>query len=159
MATAAVQDNVISLSRGSITYVDNPTPRLIFNSPNRTENRDLIMFGGAVKNLIHFLPKAFEVTKSITEEELKIDRENIFNEVLSCYTAQTLQMRNHLSVNTYNGHISIWIKRFFFGTDTQQWHACKGGFQITSQDLETYIVDFLTKHIDTLMAKKKMSNF
>ena len=153
----ATQDNIISLSRGSISYVDSPTPRLIFNSPNRAENRDLILFGGAVKNLIHFLPKAFEVAKSITEEELKMDRDNIFDEILSCYTAQTLQMRNHLSVNTYNGHISIWIKRFFFGTDTQQWHACKGGYQITCQDLETYIMDFLNKHIGTLQAKRQQS--
>ena len=103
MATAAVQDNVISLSRGSITYVDNPTPRLIFNSPNRTENRDLIMFGGAVKNLIHFLPKAFEVAKSITEEELKMDRENIFNEVLSCYTAQTIFLSTLTTATSASG--------------------------------------------------------
>lgn len=144
------EENILSLSRGSMACVTTPTPRLICNSPNRTENRDLILFGDAVKNLIHFLPKAFEVVKSITEEEQQINRENIYTETLSCYTAQTLQMRNSLSVNTYNGHINIWIKRFFFGTDIQAWIACKGGFQITPHDGEEQILTFLNKHIQTL---------
>ena len=85
----ATQDDVISLSRGTISYVNSPTPRLIFNSPNRAENRDLILFGGAVKNLIHFLPKAFEVAKSITEEDLKMDKDNIKKQVKNVRQATT----------------------------------------------------------------------
>lgn len=148
------EENNLALSRGSVAFTTTPTPRLVFNSPNRPENRDLVLFGDAVKNLIHFLPQAFAVAGLISAEDQLSNRENIFSEVLSCYTAQTLQMRNSLSVSTYNGHISIWIKRFFFATDTQSWHACKGGFQITPHDLEANIMTFLTKHIDILKPKK-----
>ena len=146
----------ISLNRGSITFTTAPTPRLIFTSPNRTEARELVLFGDAVKNLIFFLPKALTVAKSITGDQLQLDQENIFSETLSCYTAQTLQMKNVLSVNCYNGYVNIWIRRFFLASETHSWHTCKGGYQITLNDSEEYILDFLKSHIETLKPTRKI---
>ncbi len=152
---AEEQPRTISLSRGNITFTTNPTPRLLFTSPNRTEARDLILFGDAVKNLIFFLPKALTVARSITGDQLQVDQENIYSEILSCYTAQTLHMKNTLSVNSYNGYINIWIKRFFLASDTKLWHACRGGFQITLNDSEDYILEFLKNQMEGLKPKRK----
>ena len=152
----AEQPKAISLNRGSISFTTTPTPRLVFTSPNRTEARELVLFGDAVKNLIFFLPKALLVARSITGDQLQVDQENIFSEILSCYTAQTLQMKNVLSVNSYNGYINIWIKRFFLGTESKEWHCCKGGFQITLNDSEDYILEYLNSHIDVLKPARKV---
>ena len=148
----------ISLSRGIITFTTSPTPRMVFTSPNRTEARELVMFGDAIKNLIFFLPKAFEMAKSITGDQLQVDQENIYNEILSCYTAQTLQMKNTLSVNCYNGYVNIWIKRFFLASDTRAWQICKGGYQITLQDSEEQILEFLKSHLEILKPLRKIQN-
>ena len=153
---AEEQPRTISLNRGSITFTTNPTPRLVFTSPNRTEARELIMFGDAVKNLIFFLPKALTVARSITGDQLQVDQENIYSEILSCYTAQTLQMKNILSVNSYNGYINIWIKRFFLATDTKLWQSCRGGFQITLNDSEDDILEFLKNQMEVLKPKRKI---
>ena len=153
---AAEQPKCINLNRGNIAFTTSPTPRLVFTSPNRTEARELILFGAAVKNLIFFLPKALAVARSIHGDQLQVDQENIFSEILSCYTAQTLQMKNTLSVNSYNGYVNIWIKRFFLASDTNSWMACRGGFQITLNDSEEYILDFLKSHIEVLKSSRKI---
>lgn len=153
---AEENSNSISLSRGNIAFTTNPTPRLVFTSPNRTEARELIMFGDAVKNLIFFLPKALVVARAIPGEQLQVDQENIYTEILSCYTAQTLQMKNTLSVNSYNGYVNIWIKRFFLAADTKLWVSCKGGFQITLNDSEDDILEFLKNQMEVLKPRRKI---
>ena len=145
----------ISLNRGTITFTTNPTPRLVFTSPNRSEARDLVLFGDAAKNMSCFLPKAFEVARSLPGEKLAVDQDNIYYDVLSFYTAQTLQMKNTLSVCSYNGYVNVWIKRFFLAKDTGKWQACKGGFQFTMNDNETCIMDFLGRYMEVLKPSRK----
>ena len=154
---ATEQPRSISLNRGNIAFTTSPTPRLIFTSPNRTEARELVLFGDAVKNLIFFLPKALTVARSITGDQLQVDQENIYSEILSCYTAHNLQMKNTLSVNSYNGYVNIWIKRFFLASDTKSWHACKGGFQITLNDSEEYMLDYFQTQLEALRPPRKIT--
>ena len=146
---------ILYLARGEMAVVLKPTPRLVLTSPNRTENRDLVLFGDAVKNLANFLPQAYLIAKTATPEQLVNDYDNLYFETLSCYTAQTLQMKNTLSVSVYRGKASIWVKRMFFGQDTKSWHVCKGGFQIRLQDVDTTILDFLHTHMDVLKPNTK----
>ena len=146
----ALYSTTLSLHRGDMAVVLKPTPRLVLNSLNRAENREMVLFGDAIKNLAHFLPQAYLAASTASPEQLAVDHDSLYFTILSCYTAQTLQMRNTLAVSVYRGKASIWIKKMFFGNDTQAWHACKGGFQITTQDAEALIVDFLQAHMDVL---------
>ena len=159
MATTTTSEDdssrTISLNRGTITFTTNPTPRLVFTSPNRSEARDLFLFGDAAKNLSCFLPKAFEVARSLPGEKLAVDQDNIYYDVLSFYTAQTLQMKNTLSVCSFNGYVNIWIRRFFLAKDTGKWQACKGGFQFTMNDNETCVMNFLERYMEVLKPSRK----
>ena len=127
----------------------------MFTSPNRSEARDLFLFGDAAKNLSGFLPKAFEVARSLPGEKLAVDQDNIYYDVLSFYTAQTLQMKNTLSVCSFNGYVNIWIRRFFLAKDTGKWQACKGGFQFTMNDNETCVMNFLERYMEVLKPSRK----
>ena len=151
----ALHSTTLSLHRGDMAVVLKPTPRLVLNSLNRAENREMVLFGDAIKNLAHFLPQAYLAASTASPEQLAVDHDSLYFTILSCYTAQTLQMRNTLAVSVYRGKASIWIKKMFFGNDTQAWHSCKGGFQITTQDAEALIVDFLQAHMDVLKPYKK----
>ena len=159
MATTTTSEDdssrTISLNRGTITFTTNPTPRLVFTSPNRSEHRDMVLFGDAAKNLSSFLPNAFEVARSLPGEKLAVDKDNIYYQDLSFYTAQTLQMKNTLSVGSYNGYVNIWIRRFFLAKDTGKWQACKGGFQFTMNDNETCVMNFLERYMEVLKPSRK----
>ena len=151
--------NSLSLSKGIMSVITLPTPRLHLSSPNRAENREMVLFGAAVTNLAQFLPQAWQVALALTPEEMVHNRDRIYDQILSCYTAKNVQMRNVLTVSCYNGAVSIWIRRNFFETESQVWLACKGGFQIqASGDNPEEVAKFLKTHMNTLRPKQQQAN-
>jgi hypothetical protein len=155
-------DNLVPCRSGYISYSDTPSKRFIFYNANRTEKKELILFSDAVVNLVAALPKALEKALSLTQEEINEDQEAIFSEDLSCFSGvddQTRKIRmfkNRLSVNTYQGYLHIWIKRFFYDSERQMWLACRGGFRFNpiSDDFES-ILNFLQGHLEAIQEKKK----
>ena len=116
----------------------------------------MVLFGAAIKNLAQFLPEASQMALALKEEELVHNRDKIYEEILSCYTAKGVQMRNVLTVSSYNGVVSIWIRRNFFETESQAWLACKGGFQMQlPADNPEEVSKFLEQHMETLRPKQQ----
>ena len=158
-------DNLIPCRIGYISYSETPSKRFVFYNNNRTEKKELILFSDAVENLIFALPKALEKALSLTQEEINEDQEAIFVEDLSCFsgvdekTKKNLMFKNRLSVNTYQGYLHIWIKRFFYDADRQMWLACRGGFRFNpkTDDFEA-ILNWLKYHVE-LTKKNKNQQF
>jgi hypothetical protein len=155
-------ENLVPCKIGYILYSDTPSKRFVFYNANRTEKKEFILFSDAVENLIVALPKALEKAQSLTQEEINEDQEAIFSEDLSCFsgvdekTKKILMFKNRLSVNTYQGYLHIWLKRFFYDADRQLWLACRGGFRFNpkSDDFEA-ILDWLKYHVEVIKQDKK----
>ena len=141
-----------------------PPKDLFFYNANRTEKKELILFCDAVENLISALPKALQKALSLTQDEINEDQEAIFTEDLSCFsgidekTKKNIMFKNRLSVNTYQGYVHIWIKRFFYDSDRQLWLSCRGGFRFNpkTDDFEA-IMNWLRYHVDLIKKNKKTS--
>ena len=58
-----------------------PTPRLVLNSLNRAENREMVLFGDAIKNLAYFLPQAYLAATTASPEQLAVDHDSLYFEM------------------------------------------------------------------------------
>ena len=127
------------LQKGQVSFVTEPTPRWIFSSPNRIDDRDLILFKDAISRVVKSLPGAIAYAQNLNCDGDNANQPDANEQILSLYQGrgdegQILRMKNCLVVNVFNGTPNLWIKRMFFSEEKQEWYTCGGGFQICLMD-------------------------
>ena len=73
------------LQKGQVSFVTEPTPRWIFSSPNRIDDRDLILFKDAISRVVKSLPGAIAYAQNLNCDGDNANQPDANEQILSLY--------------------------------------------------------------------------